>query len=89
MTSEKNHRELILYLSYMMSRASRTEQETRQRCIYEYTTNLQIVQGLRTPQTVDQTEMVVQAQWYSPKIMNARKQDNTYTKPTKLGGFTH
>ena len=55
------------------------EPETGQRSIYEYTTNLQIVQGLRTSQIVDQTERVVQAQWYSLKIMNARKQDNTHT----------
>ena len=65
------------------------EPETGQRCIYEYTTNLQIVQSLRTPQTVDRTERVVKAQWSSPKVMDVRKQDSTYTKPTKIGGFTH
>ena len=41
-------------------------------CIYEYTTNMQIVQGLRTSQTVDQNERVVQAQWYPTEFMNAQ-----------------
>ena len=57
--------------------------------MYEYMTNLQIVQSLRTPQIVDQTEMAVQAQWSSPKVMNVRKKNSTYTKPTTIGGFTH
>ena len=42
-------------------------------------TNLQIVQVFKDPQTVDQTEGAVQAQWYSPKFMNAQN-ENIFTR---------